>query len=131
MTAILAAIYLGHRPGADPATGVQDKALVFVSGLTDPEKAFIQANRLQLGSGKAKHLLDTVHAYWKLFRSLPIVVQLLLLISVVMTVIVSPYVGSVMMEAMKVPQHAGMRMIVSTASVIVLFVTTILVLLLL
>lgn len=132
MTAILVSLYLGHRPGEDPVSRKDLSTMVdFVSSLSDPEKAFVQANRAQLGSGRARHFADLVHAYWRLFRSLPIVIQLLLLITLVMSVIVSPYVGQVMIEAMKAPNHPGMRMIVSCVSSGVLSITILLVLLLL
>lgn len=137
MTSLLTAIFLSrHRQGGGgERDGDRKKAadvpLVFVQGLTEGEQDFVRDNRTQLGSGKAKHAWDAIVEDWKIFRSIPIVLQLLVLVVLLLVVIFAPFVGNVILMAIQSPdQHAAIRMMVSLGALAVLSVAILMVLLL-
>lgn len=139
MTDVLLAIYQNRngdraRSDAEAASDMAlvDKPLDFVPGLSEGEETFIRENRSQLGSGRAKKTADTFYAYWVLFRSIPIVFQLLCLIAVILTVILIPYVVQVILQAVQSTEpHAGIRMCTSLGASIVWVIAILVVLLIL
>lgn len=95
--------------------------LVLVSGLTDGEQEFIRQNKSQLGSGSARRTGDYIVALLALFRSLPIVVQLLFVAGFIASIIIIPYFIMYIYLANKAPE-TGSKMLSSLVTGIVLSV---------
>lgn len=117
-----AIVHAGLHPKKDdfPRIG-KAGPLVFVSGLTDGEQEFIRQNKSHLGSGSARRTSDYVVALWELFRSLPIVVQLLFVAGMIVSIIILPYFIMYIYLANNAPE-SGSRMLSSLVTGIVLFI---------
>lgn len=109
-----------HRPLSSTAS------LQFVNGLTDGEQLFIQDNSNQLATSHARMAADYTVSIWLLFRHLPIVVQLLVMIGVFVAIANIPYVIMYIVRAIQAKESKA-RMIASLCTAITLIIVIVLV----
>lgn len=123
MTDVLFAIaYPPRREEEEEEKNARSTNVVFVAGLSDAERGFILENRAQLGHGAAKRAAVYTYSVWVMFRSLPIVIQLLVLIALIVAIINIPYIVMFCARAIQ-SDETSVRMIASLCASIVLIVT--------
>lgn len=100
--------------------------IVLVPGLTEGEQEFILANKSQLGKGTARHAAVYTYSVWVMFRSIPIAMQLLILIAIILSIFYFPFVVMFFVRALQLDE-TNVRLIASMAACLVLVITIVIV----
>lgn len=134
MTSIVASVltaYAYPRSDEDRARerGNVEKSVQFAPGLSEEERDFVTQNKALLGSGRAKRAADLTRSTWQMFRSIPIVFQLLTVVVLFVCIITTPFLIMYIIRAIEAPD-SQIRMIATLCSFVAVFVAIVLVLLL-
>lgn len=133
MSDIIYSIYdsFRHPKEADqPVVDTGVEPLVLVPGLSTEEQVFVRENRSQLGSGHVKKAVDVTHSWLVLFFSLPIVIQLLMILALIMLIVITPFVIQYTKMAIQSPESSS-RTVLSLAVFIIISLLILVVLILL